>query len=317
MLTVSNYHYIRDDFSAPYPSIFGLTPSFFKNQLEAIKEVGTYITPKELIDNTDEVLKSSENYVLITFDDGLKEQYLKAKPILEELGIEALFFINSLNFIDQDVSLVHKIHLLRSQIATSEFFKILKEFDKQGKTVLSPKETEQAIVHYNYDDEETACLKFILNFKLSIKEQHDLIRVIFDAHFDKGEVVKGLYMTEAQLRDLADQGLLGNHTHSHMPLGYLEREEIQKEFDLSAGFLREITGNEIPYVSYPYGSDEACAAPVRDIAKSKGHQIGFTMERNINTGTEDPLLLKRFDCNDLPLGKNEKAFDHAHSLIHQ
>ena len=48
MLTVSNYHYIRDDFTTPYPSIFGVTPSFFKSQLLAIKEIGTYITPQQL-----------------------------------------------------------------------------------------------------------------------------------------------------------------------------------------------------------------------------------------------------------------------------
>ena len=49
MLTVSNYHYIRDDFTAPYPSIFGVTPHFFRAQLVAIKKIGSFITPHELL----------------------------------------------------------------------------------------------------------------------------------------------------------------------------------------------------------------------------------------------------------------------------
>ncbi|WP_299768833.1 polysaccharide deacetylase family protein [uncultured Dokdonia sp.] len=316
MLTVSNYHYIRDDFTTPYPSIFGVTPTFFKEQLLAIKEIGTYITPQELLENYDEVIKSPTNYVLITFDDGLKEQYLKAKPILDALDVKALFFINSLNFIEKEVTLVHKIHLLRSQMSTSDFFDILKKFDAKGKTQLSDKEKKQAVVHYNYDDEETACLKFTLNFKLSLQEQHNLIQTIFDAHFDSHQVVNDLYMTEEHLIQLAKEGMLGNHTHSHVPLGYLDRHEIMKEFVTSKNYLEQLTNQGIPYVSYPYGSQEACASPVDEIAKNTGHQLGFTMERSINTGNEHPLLLKRFDCNDLPLGKNQKAFEHAHRLIH-
>lgn len=316
MLTVSNYHYIRTDFTTPYPSIFGVTPTFFKAQLLAIKKIGTYITPQELLANYDAIIKSSTNYVLITFDDGLKEQYIKAKPILDELGIKALFFINSINFVEKEVTLVHKIHLLRSQMSTSAFFDILKEFDTGGKTALSEKEESQAILHYNYDDKETALLKFTLNFKLSIQEQHRLIQVIFDTHFDSSQVVKDLYMTESQLKELAKEGMLGSHTHSHVPLGYLHQEEILKECITSKNYLEQLTNKEIPYVSYPYGSQEACASPVEAIAKSTGHQLGFTMERSINTGNENPLLLKRFDCNDLPLGKNEKAFKDAYSLIH-
>lgn len=316
MLTVSNYHYIRDDFTTPYPSIFGVTPTFFKEQLIALKKIGTYITPQELLANYDAVINSSTNYVLITFDDGLKEQYIKAKPILDALDIKALFFINSINFIEKEVTLVHKIHLLRSQMSTPVFFDILKEFDTGGKTMLSEKEKRQAILHYNYDDEETALLKFTLNFKLSIQEQHRLIQVIFDTHYKSSQVVKDLYMTEAQLKGLAKEGMLGSHTHSHVPLGYLDHKEIQEECITSKDYLEQLTNQEVPYVSYPYGSQEACASPVEAIAKSTGHQLGFTMERSINTGNENPLLLKRFDCNDLPLGKNQKAFDHAYRLIH-
>lgn len=316
MLTVSNYHYIRDDFTAPYPSIFGVTPTFFKEQLLAIKKIGTYISPEELLTNYDKIIRSSTNYVLITFDDGLKEQFIKAKPILDALGIKALFFINTINFIEKEVTLVHKIHLLRSQMSTPDFFDILKKFDAEGKTVLSKEEKDKAILHYNYDDKETAFLKFILNFKLSIQEQHRLIQVIFDTHFESSQVVKDLYMTEAQLKELAKEGMLGNHTHSHVPLGYLNKEEIIKECTISKNYLEQLTGKEISYISYPYGSQEACASPVASIAKKTGHQLGFTMERNINITNENPLLLKRFDCNDLPLGKNQKAFDHAYRLIH-
>ena len=54
MLTVSNYHYIREDFSAPYSSIFGVTPMGFKHQLKLLKNEGDLITPSEFLANYEE-----------------------------------------------------------------------------------------------------------------------------------------------------------------------------------------------------------------------------------------------------------------------
>ena len=123
MLTVCNFHYIRNNFDAPYPSIFGVTPYEFENQLLKLSETGEFINQKMVIEDIDSILASEKNFILITFDDGLKEQYVLAKPILDKLNIEAIYFINSINYLEKEVSQVHKIHLLRSQISSSEIMK--------------------------------------------------------------------------------------------------------------------------------------------------------------------------------------------------
>ena len=83
MLTVRNYHYIRESFETLHPSIFGVTPADFKNQLLLSLNDGVFVKPNEIITNLEEVLKSKENYYLITFDDGLKEQFDLALPIFK------------------------------------------------------------------------------------------------------------------------------------------------------------------------------------------------------------------------------------------
>jgi len=113
MLTVSNYHYIRGDFSTPYPSIFGMTPDNFSKQLLLLQNQGDFIEPNILVENSKEIIASKDNCFLITFDDGLKEQFDCALPILDELNIPAMFFINSINHIEKKVSLAHQIHLVR------------------------------------------------------------------------------------------------------------------------------------------------------------------------------------------------------------
>lgn len=317
MLTVSNYHYIRTDFKTPYPSIFGVTPEAFKNQLIACQEIGEYIHPKDFLLNSEAIISSKDNYVMITFDDGLREQFQLAKPILDALDIPALFFVNSINFLEKKVSLVHKIHLLRSKIASKELLTALEASHLQTTIVLTREEKKKAELHYNFDDSEAAQLKYILNFKLTVAQQSKVITNLFERYFDPVAVNKELYMDEKQLKILGAEEMLGSHAHSHLPLGYLSSEIINDELSKTKNYLEKLCNKEIDFISYPYGSLEACAKPVPEIAKSLGYKFGFTMERGINCGGEDELLLKRFDCNDLPLGKNEKVFNNANSLIYK
>lgn len=301
MLTVSNYHYIRHDFGAPYPSIFGLTPDQFSLQLDLLGHTGSFVTPVDLMAHTDDILKSSENYILVTFDDGLKEQFLSAKPILDSRGIRALYFVNSSNFMECKVSLVHKIHLLRSVLAPEALLSALDRVVAGRK--LNDAEKSRAEQHYNYDDAAGAHFKFLLNFRLSATEQATFADALFGDYFNESETVSALYLTEGQLRQLAAERSLGSHTHSHLALGLYPAKVIEAELTKTKDFLNSF-GDDAAFVSYPYGNAAACATPVPELARKVGHSFGFTVERGINTGKEDRMLLKRFDCNDLPGGKN-------------
>lgn len=298
MLTIGNYHYIRDDFSKPYPSIFGVTPANFQKQLEVLKTTGSFVTPKQLLENYEAIVKSKENYYLITFDDGLKEQYDLALPILHEQGIEALFFINSMNYVEKKVSLVHKIHLVRSEVSPKIIIEYLK---KNGlNTEMSLENIAIAVTHYKYDDIETAKLKYLLNFKLDKVSVEKVINSIFENYFKESEIIEDLYMTFEQLKTLASLSMLGSHTHSHLPLGLLKEEELYQEIINTKSFLSTLTSNKIEFISYPYGSMEACQDPVARIAAELGYTIGLTMNRGVNRENENKLLLNRYACNDLP-----------------
>ena len=298
MLTIGNYHYIRDDFSKPYPSIFGVTPANFQKQLEVLKTTGSFVTPKQLLENYEAIVKSKENYYLITFDDGLKEQYDLALPILHEQGIEALFFINSMNYIEKKVSLVHKIHLVRSEVSPKIIIEYLKKNDLD--TELSNENIVTAVSHYKYDEIETAKLKYLLNFKLDKLSVENVINSIFDNFFKESKIVEDLYMTFEQLKTLASLNMLGSHTHGHLPLGLLNEEKLYEEIFTTKNFLNTLSSNRIEIISYPYGSTEACQNPVAKIAAELGYTIGLTMNRGVNRGTENKLLLNRYACNDLP-----------------
>lgn len=301
MLNIINYHYIREDFSAPYPSIFGVTPTAFKQQLKLLKNEGDLITPSEFLANYEELVASKDNFFFITFDDGLKEQFDFALPILDELGMQAIFFANSMNTEENRVSTVHKIHLLRSVISSHVLLDYLTE---QKIAMLTQEELQQATTNYRFDDAASAELKYLLNFKISFDVQESLVQSIFEKHFSESEILETLYMTKSQLQYLSSINCLGSHTHSHYPLGLLTEDKLKFELENSKNYLEQVTGNPVQMIAYPYGTPEACTKLVAETAKNVGYLYGFTTKKGIVDITQNKLLLNRFDCNDVVGGKN-------------
>lgn len=303
MLTVSNYHYIRENFETEFPSIFGVSPIFFRQQLLLLKRTGVFIHPNDLINNLDEILKSEQNYILITFDDGLKEQCDVALPILDELNIPALFFINSINHIEKKVSLVHKIHLVRSIISTVVLYEKLMYFT--GKNLSLP-EVKKAHEFYRFDDDLSAEFKYFLNVLLDYNTQEKFINGIFTQYFNESEVLENLYMNTNEIQELIKRGFIGSHSHTHLPLGLFNLETIRHELTISKSYLESLGNATIAFISYPYGTKEAVNGAVAKIAKEVGYEFGFTTKVGVNTSESNLLLLNRFDCNDLISGKNYK-----------
>ncbi|MCX6350586.1 MAG: polysaccharide deacetylase family protein [Bacteroidetes bacterium] len=304
MLVAVNFHYIRPYFDAPYPGIFGVTPNQFRQQLETISTMGRFVHQDDIINSIQSTKELSGNNFIITFDDGLSEQYEFALPILDEMGIPVIMYANTENLIHNKISTVHKIHLLLSQIPLN---KVCDFIDKKAKEnfskELSAVEKISAVQHYNFDEPQRAHLKYLLNFLLTINEQEMIIEEIFTSYFPNNNQNHIVYFNQNQVKDLMKRGYCGTHSHRHIPLGRYSDAEVKNDIELSIKTLNEISGLNPKSISYPYGSADAITDNVCKIAKQTGLEFGFTMERAGNTNFNNPLALARFDCNDLPSGK--------------
>lgn len=303
MLTIINYHYIRENFNTPYPSIFGLTPTEFRKQLLLLKNEGNFIEPNFLVTNLKEVLAAKDNCFLITFDDGLKEQFDCALPILDDLNVSALFFINSINHIEKKVSIAHQIHLVRSVVSSDDLFESL--VATTHRNLIQP-EIQQAHQFYRFDNPKSAELKYFLNVLLDFATQEKFINTIFTKYFDEKEVLESLYMNTTEIQQLIRKGCIGSHTHSHLPLGIYDEATIKNELETTKKYLENLGGTSIVCVSYPYGTKIAATEEVGELAQQAGYKIGFTTKPGFNDESNNSLLLNRYDCNDLIGGKNYK-----------
>ena len=307
MLLAVNYHYIRYSFETLYPAFFGITPELFKKQLEELSRHGNFVSGSEIHEAVSGLKALPERSIVITFDDGLKEQYEEALPILDDLGISAIFFVNTFN-LQGKVSEVHKIHLLRSVISPKDFLRHVKDFVRQidDYSLNLSEATLAGTTHYLYDDAETAALKYLLNFMLPQNVLTSLLDSLFVNFFDENAIAKGLYFSKKQLGNLLERDMIGSHGHEHLPLGTLTNEQKNFQVQKSQDLLSSLGGKKVNAFSYPYGSENACFE-MENTLQSNGFTFSFTMKRDVNRLVLDsPFYLSRFDNNDLPGGKKSK-----------
>ncbi len=306
MLAAVNFHYIRENYDYPIRAIHGTNSALFRKQLELLSKEGVFVSSQEVYQAVIEKHPLPKNSILITFDDGLKEQFEVALPILMDMGIPAIFFVNPFNIIESKISSVHQIHLLRSFLPAAE---LLSKIDTYGINVkLNPSEEKLAQDHYNYDQVSDAILKYFLNFKLQLIHKDSLINQLFNDCFSRQEIEDfhdQFYMDLTMISTLDQLGMIGSHTYSHQPLGLLPDNMLFEEFQKTNQFFNDNGLTSPKSVSYPYGNYESCTRRVQEIAKKFNFCFGFTMERAGNQSlVENALHLARFDCNDVVGGKS-------------
>jgi peptidoglycan/xylan/chitin deacetylase (PgdA/CDA1 family) len=267
---------------------------------------------KQLRDSVRGAASLPERAFVITFDDGLREQHEHAWPILRKLGIPAIFFVNTAPVAEGKVLSVHKIHLLRSQVAPARLQAMFRELAPQFDIAFDPAAHEAAATRlYRYDTPGDASLKYFLNFTLDWRQRDRLVEACFARAFGAAEtqISRELYMDVAQMQELAAADCLGNHTHDHLPLGLLPDDEAAAQIGRAAELLEAWTHQRPAAMSYPYGSQNACTPRTGRVAEEQGVELAFTMERAGNADFAAPLFLARFDCNDVPGGKSWRGND--------
>jgi peptidoglycan/xylan/chitin deacetylase (PgdA/CDA1 family) len=304
MLVAVNFHYIREKFDAPYPSIYGVTPQEFSNQLEILGESAQFLGSddiSEIIDGKSIPYRA----IIITFDDGLKEQYDLAWPILKEKGIPAIFFVNTRPIEEKIITTVHKIHLIRAYASPEQVLEVLINTLKQQGTSLVLPSALKAKSAYKYDSAEDAQIKYFLNHALDEQKRKYVVDRCFEMlGFNETQISNKLYMTKEMVANLAKTNSLGTHGHEHLPLGLRDNATAKADFDISIKKIKDWTGLNVISLSYPYGSHEACSVTVAEHAQKKNIKFGFTMERAANLTIDAPMFLGRFSNNDVPGGKN-------------
>ncbi len=304
-LLAVNFHYIGGP-PGPFPAIYPVSAEALAAQLEALGREFTFVSGADLLAAVEGKKALPPSACAITFDDGLRSQVEVALPVLDRLRVPALFFVCGQPVAERRALSVHKIHHISAHREPDRLLEALEAFYLREKL---PRLNEaealiKAHAMYRYDGDRSALTKWRLNYELEAGLRDRFTDSVFAELVSSEESwCTSAYLDADQIRMLGGRGYLGNHTYGHLPLRKLSDAALSSELTRSQKALQAITGAPVPFISYPYGGENAVSSRESLCAAKAGFRVGFTMERAVNLSLTDPLLLARLDTNDAVGGK--------------
>jgi peptidoglycan/xylan/chitin deacetylase (PgdA/CDA1 family) len=271
------YHQVDDIPIDPWE--LAVHPKHFEQQLHHLKRHYNVIPLRDLYAN-DSSGKIKNKSVVITFDDGFRDNFVNAKPLLEKYNLPASFFITTsaiekgtLYWWDELQKILLEAPALPSTLVLSIRNEKL-EFDLSDEAQLTEKLREEIRQWYYGQLLTNKRLQLYLKLweemkPLSHSEQQDVLLKL--RQWSSLESIEGpKIMSLKQLQELRQNSLftIGAHTLHHPMLAARPEQEQIIEIAESKRILERWLGKSITSFAYPYGN-------YNSITKSAVEKSGF------------------------------------------
>ncbi len=301
--TIVFYHYVRDVERTPFPSIKALSVADFAAQVDWLQ------ARFEIIDGTtfERAVRGRTGFdqptALLTFDDGFVDHYEHCFPLLRSRGLGGIFFLSGVTIGDRPTLLnVHKTHFLLSHLGADRFaIDVAEALDREGLAVPIVRHGGREGA-YRYDEAPDVRIKHVLNYEAPYPVANRVLSALFERHVgDSSAFAKGLYLSSAQVREMAQGGMtFGFHTETHPVLSRLDRRRQRAELHDGPPVIRDLTGQNTVSFCYPYGFSHTYNADTLSVLEECGYTMAFnTVRREVMIGREQRYELPRFDTRDV------------------
>jgi peptidoglycan/xylan/chitin deacetylase (PgdA/CDA1 family) len=291
-LLVVNFHRIGECAKTPYdPGTFSATADEFYDQIGFLKSRFEIAGMEHAIAYAEGRRVSRRPLVLLTFDDGYRDNYEEALPVLRAHDVEATFFLPT------SYIATHRIpwwDAMAYQIRHSGTSKIRLSYPEEMVVEVDPRNPQIAV-------------KRVLSIYKSPGVDPSRFREEVTAATGVEEPLRSadrLFMTWTEVKELIAAGMtIGSHTHSHRLLSGMTCEEQLDEFLLSRAVIEENAGVRVESLAFPVGSRTSFSRDTCKLLQEAGYRAGFSFFGGTNVpGRIDPFNIRRFD-GDLDEGR--------------
>ena len=295
------YHYVReDDDKNPFSRHKCL--SDFEKECELMKRDSNFLSISQVNKNN----VSKNNYVGLTFDDGLKD-HLKAAEIMHSLGITATFYIPIYPYLYKDILDVHKAHLICSKVGPYCLELLNKTCEEIGidlskLEVNSDKQRFKNKYLQQIDNIEIKEFKRIINYYGDIGLRTKILDCIL-SNLNIEIYPRNFYLTLEEIIYINSLGFeIGSHGVSHTLLSRLDLEKQKNEVIHSKNFLENLLNKKIHSFCYPYGTKNSYDQTTLNLLKEHGFKNAVSVESRdflINDFIDNIYEIPRYDCNEI------------------
>lgn len=241
-----------------------VSESTFEKQVLLIKRNFNPMTLAEMAAVQQTGGKLPRHAVVITVDDGYKDFYEIAYPLLKHYGVPATFFVTT-GFINKDVWLWpdQVTWILNNKTVTAGALQV----------------AEHSI---DLDRPQAQVWQNVVNVFLSVPNQDRLLGLENLAKrcgvvLPKTVPEKYAACDWEQLKEMQDAGIeIGGHTVSHPSLGHMAPAEAQWELEQCMRTLRERLGDRSRTFCYPNGQPGDYSDTVKELTRAAGFTAAVT-----------------------------------------
>jgi peptidoglycan/xylan/chitin deacetylase (PgdA/CDA1 family) len=285
------YHRVNNQASpffeiAVKPKAFEKQIRFFRNYYEIIE-----------LDDLNRLSSShfsKRDLIILTFDDGYRDNYTQAFPILQKYGVPATIFLTT-GFIDTNRLLwPDKLAWIFFKAESMPDLSMLGKFDLPGDIARA---TQRFFSSKSSDHKAILDLMAAKLKELSENHRNEILSILSRVCKLKSwpRMEERAMLSWKEVREMSKNGIsFGGHTVSHPALSKIPLQEARREIIESKETIEEHIQKPVQTFAFPFGKKEDYSTAVIDILKQTGFEYACSTIRGyeqlpLNT----PLSLKR------------------------
>ncbi|MBN2580007.1 MAG: polysaccharide deacetylase family protein [Pirellulales bacterium] len=225
----------------------------------------------------------SKPLAAVTFDDGWRDNYDLAFPVLRELGIPATIFVTTGKIGSTELfwqqALGRAFHRAAAHPAGESGRRLRRALSGDEGAPPTPELYRQTVSRWK---------------RLPPDQRKERLRRADCLPSAPAEDSR-CFLNVEEIREMAAAGLaFGSHTVTHPLLPQLTASEMDRELRESKDCLEDLLRRPIEMIAYP---DGAFSEAVLDRVRAAGYRIGCTTQRRRIGNGKDGLCLSRIDCS--------------------
>jgi peptidoglycan/xylan/chitin deacetylase (PgdA/CDA1 family) len=291
-LVVLTYHRIAErDTDLFYDPVISAAPQSFRMQIDWLRKHMRILTLLELDNRIRAVGPWDEPAAFITFDDGYRDNFDTAVPILNELNVPATFFIPTEFLQSPKLPWWDHIAYVINKTPVHRLLLNCNPNDNRLPLVVELESTSRRAVIMTIIRAVLAGRIADLPWFLEHLTAQAEMRVESEC------LGESLFMSWEQMRQLTDTAgrlTVGSHAHSHRVLAKLDETALEHELVHSKYILQERLGLEVSALAYPFGWSGTYNQTTKTSAMKAGYRLAFASQSGVNhPGKLDPFEIRR------------------------